>query len=265
MILDNNTNYLGESPIWNYFNNTLYWVDIDNYKIKSYNDQSETLVFETEKKPTSLSLIDNNKIFVSMEDSLGIYDFRINKYNMLYKLNNPKVRFNDAKCDRNGILHIGTMCLQEPKLQIGSIYKYQSNSLVELINNIGIANGISFSKNNEIMYYSDSSINSLYNSKINNNTLFDNNNNYTYDGSTVDINDNYYSCLWNGYGINIYDKFQKKKYIKLPCKYTTCCCFGGIDMNKIFITSAFNNNTDNGKLYMINSDIEGIKESPICL
>ncbi len=264
MIIDNNKNYLGESPIWNYFNNTLYWVDIEGYKIKSFNDH-KILNFKTSKKPTSLSLIDSNNIFVSMEDSLGIYDFRNNNYNLLYQLNNPKVRFNDSKCNRNGILHIGTMCLQDPKLHIGSIYKYHSNSLAELINNVGISNGISFSKNNDIMYYSDSAINSLYYSNNYKNILIDTFNEYTPDGSTVDINDNYYSCLWKGYGINIYKYFNKYDYIKLPCKYTTCCCFGGIDMNKLFITSAFNDINDNGKLYMINCNSQGIKESPICL
>ena len=32
-------NLLGESPIWNYFDSSLYWVDIDGYKVKKYNDE----------------------------------------------------------------------------------------------------------------------------------------------------------------------------------------------------------------------------------
>ena len=31
-------NVLGESPIWNHFNNTYYWVDIDDHKIKKFDD-----------------------------------------------------------------------------------------------------------------------------------------------------------------------------------------------------------------------------------
>ena len=37
MIIDND-NILGESPLWNYMNQTFYWVDINNNKIKSLND-----------------------------------------------------------------------------------------------------------------------------------------------------------------------------------------------------------------------------------
>ena len=36
---------LGESPIWNNFTNSFNWVDIDEYKIKSYDD---ILVSETD-------------------------------------------------------------------------------------------------------------------------------------------------------------------------------------------------------------------------
>ena len=35
MIIDN-INLLGESPIWNYFNNSIYWVDIEGKKIKMF-------------------------------------------------------------------------------------------------------------------------------------------------------------------------------------------------------------------------------------
>ncbi len=36
-------------------------------------------------------------------------------------INATDVRFNDGKCDKNGILHIGTMCRSKPRNQIGNI------------------------------------------------------------------------------------------------------------------------------------------------
>jgi sugar lactone lactonase YvrE len=33
-----NKNILGESPLWNYINNRLYWVDIEDKKIKCFDD-----------------------------------------------------------------------------------------------------------------------------------------------------------------------------------------------------------------------------------
>ena len=51
-------NKLGESPLWNAMNQTLYWVDIDGYKIKQYHDESGIIEHKMDKKPTCLALID---------------------------------------------------------------------------------------------------------------------------------------------------------------------------------------------------------------
>ena len=64
------------------------------------------------------------------------------------------------------------------------------------------------------------------------------------------------------------------RFIKLPCKYTTCCCFGGQDLDLLFVTSAYNNSSDNGRLLVLDQDSQdtlnhvvgrGIKEEPIKL
>lgn len=254
----NNKNLLGESPIWNYLNDTFYWVDIDDYKIKSLNDFSIE-EYKLEKKPTCLALIDSNQIFTVVEDGLGIYDFRTNKYNYLNKIDDTEVRFNDGKCDKNGILHIGTMCRDRPRRPIGCIYRYENKKLQELIPNIGTSNGISFDSSNN-MYFSDTSKKSIF--KINDKSLdlvniYDN---VGPDGSTIDNKNRYYSCLWGGSGIDIYSNDKLVNTIKLCSKNITCCCFGGNNMNRLFITSAYINDIDNGKINILKSDYLGIKE-----
>ena len=46
-------------------------------------------------------------------------------------MNNPEVRFNDGKLDKNGILYIGTMDRNEQNF-IGNIFRYE-NSYLETI------------------------------------------------------------------------------------------------------------------------------------
>lgn len=252
-------NLLGESPIWNYFDSSLYWVDIDDYKVKKYSDEKGIITYNMKKKPTCLAVIDVNTMMIALEDGIGIYDYRNESYNYLAKIDNKSVRLNDGKCDKNGILHIGSMCLYEPKEPIGTIYNFKNGNLNELIPNIGISNGISFDKNNT-MYYADSLQKTIYKYDTNN-TVIHSYNDYCPDGSTIDINNNYYSCLWEGYGIDIFNNDIKEDYLSLPCKFTTCCCFGGENMNKLFVTSAYNNTNDCGNIHVLDlHDTTGIKE-----
>lgn len=262
MIIDNN-NILGESPIWNYMNKTFYWVDICDKKIKSMNDY-RIIEYDIKKSPTCLFLKDINNMVITLEDGIGIYDFRINEFNYLKKINDKHVRFNDGKCDKTGIIHIGTMDKEE-KNQIGSIYKYVNNEFIEIKNNIGISNGISFSNNK--MYYSDSLTKNIYTLKDDDEKLL-----YTYDdcspdGSTIDIQDNYYSCLWEGSRVDIFNKNDDLiNKIDLPFLCPTCCCFGGENLNKLLITSSslIDNSNQNGKLCLLDDLNTGIKE-PIAL
>jgi len=248
-------NKLGESPLWNYINQTLYWVDIDDYKIKHYHDETGIIEHKMEKKPTCLALIDESKMMVSVQDGIGIYDYRNNSYNYLVKIDDTNVRLNDGKCSKDGILYIGSMCKNDPKQQIGSIYKYQNQRLEEVIHSIGISNGIAFNSKNQ-MYYADSLNKTIYCDSFIINTY----ENCCPDGATFNANDRYYSCLWEGYGIDVYQEKTKLEHIELPCKYTTCCCFGGEHMNKLFVSSAYHNIKDNGKIYVLNSDEKGVEE-----
>lgn len=240
----NDSNILGESCIWDNFNEKYYWVDIINKKIKSY-DGINILENTTQKMPCCISIY-NNQLTLALEDEIGIYDFRNNTFNSQLKLKDKNVRFNDGKIDNNGILHIGTMDRNEKDF-IGKIYKYYNGYLETLYENIGISNGISFDENNN-MFYSDSLSGSIY---YKNKLMF------KYyelgpDGACYN-NKKYYSCLWGGSRIDIFNNLNLIDKLILPVKYPTCCCFGGKNLNKLFITSAsiLDKSKYNGKCIII--------------
>lgn len=260
----NNENILGESPLWDYKNKKYLWVDIEGKKIKSY-DNYNIQTFNLDKSPTCLTLLDYNQIFCIVEDGLGIYDFRNESYNYLKKIDDKKVRFNDGKCDRNGILYVGTMCRMSPRYPIASLYKYENNMLIEKYTNIGTCNGISFSKDNQIMYFSDSSTKSIFYKSDNNTKQFYQDDNFAPDGSTVDINNKYYSCMFRGSHINIFKNFKLENTLLLNCQKPTCCCFGGENLDKLFVTSSFVDKNDNGSPIILSDIGIGIKETPIKL
>lgn len=283
-------NILGESPIWNHFNNTYYWVDIEDYKIKKFDDfyKEYDVQFKGIKvKPTCLALIDSNKIFTVVEDGFGIYDFREkNGFKYVYipefvdENFRKNLRFNDGKCDRKGNLYIGTMDLNIPRKPIGTIYKLTPDlNTIPIFENISVTNGISFTTNNYSMFFSDTPTKKIYrcsppNSLVKLNykmILGDENSNRAPDGSTIDIENNYYSCLYGGYGVDVFstnnNNISYEYTIKTNKRNNTCCCFGGQNMNKLMITSAKNpdDEKDNGSTIIMDTDKIGVKEHPINL
>ena len=271
MLVDlNDKNILGESPIWNNHYQSFFWVDIEDYKIKKYNEKDLIEVFPTSLKPTCIANYNNNLVVV-LEKGVGIYDFRDkNGVKMLIdKKWDQNIRFNDGKCDRNGNLYFGSMSLDEPRKNNGKIYKLNKNlQLDEIIGGIHVSNGISFSVDNSKMYYSDTpqeTIYQLYNHENNN----DSNKSIFYkvngrpDGSTVDCLDNYYSCLWDGFGIEVIG--SNPSFIETNKRFTTCCSFGGKDLDKLFITSAYNNDKDIGSPVIKDMKINGILEADVSI
>ena len=133
------------------------------------------------------------------------------------------------------------------KSHIGNIFKYQNGYLDKLYSNIGIANGISFDESNK-MYHSDSLDGKLYY----NGKLINTYNNIGPDGACYH-NGKYYICLWGGSRIDVYKHQKVIEKIELPVKYPTCCCFGGSNMDNMYITSAsiLDSSKINGKCLLI--------------
>ena len=72
--------------------------------------------------------------------------------------------------------------------------------------------------------------------------------------------------MWGGSKINIYnDRLKYIKNIQVSFKNPTCCCFGGNELNKLFITSAVCGGGGLGYLELRDMDVCGIKESRVIL
>ena len=235
-------NILGESPLWNKFDKKFYWVDILKKEILSY-DFNKIHTRKLDMMPTFICMHGVNTLFCAMEDGLGIYDLNTDKFSYEIKIDASRVRFNDGKLDRDGVLYIGTMDREE-KERIGSIYKYINNSLELVVKDIGISNGISFSNDNNTMYYSDSMQGKIFSIKDGITQTIKAYDVSSPDGSTVDAENKYYSCLWGGSRIDIFDENNVINSINIPVINPTCCAYGGDNMNLLFITSASILHTD---------------------
>ena len=275
-IISNNRSILGESPVWDEKLQRIYWVDIEGKCLHawSYIDNKK-LIWNFDHRLCAISLTNQNNILLCAFDTFfSFYDL---KNHIIKKLDKQvtlpsQVRFNDGKTDGYGRFWCGSMSESNPSKPGGAIYMLdRKQEIHEVIKGIHISNSITASFDNKNFYYADTYKKLIYKTSLykkkpyikNANIFLDNNSLPGFpDGSTVDSNNTLWNAEWNGGQVTQYDKNGKIiSKIKTPMKKPTCVAFGGPNMNKLFITSAKDINTNeediSGKTICIKMHVKG--------
>lgn len=167
-------------------------------------------------------------------------------------------RLNDAKCDPNGRLWMGTMNTLDETLKTGSLYclevidKSKNDiSLTKIADKIGISNGLAWDSTHKLMYFIDSPTKKIrqydYDLKTgsisNKKTIFDFDLNKipgVPDGMCIDQNDKLWiACFGGSQVIRIEPKTgEVLKTIPIPAQQVTSVTFGGPKLDILFVTTA---------------------------
>ncbi len=272
----NEANFIGEGILWHSDYECLYWTDIPNCKIFKYTPSTRTTsVWETDSSVGGFTIHEDGRLLLFMDEGAIKLWMDGKSETVIESIEGMEGnRFNDVIADPNGRVFCGVMSTSKSQ---GWVYRLDTNkSLRKVIYNTGTANGMGFSNNEEKLFFSDSKKSNvsifdyeketgeLSNKKIIFQTL---RSEYgSPDGLCLDNNDNLWIGLWDGSAIiQIDQKGDLIKKIKLPAKKITTLCFGGRELNDIYINSAGADNLDlNGKLagalFHINIGIRGKKE-----
>jgi sugar lactone lactonase YvrE len=160
-ILDTPRFSLGECPTWIQASNTLFWIDITEKKLLSFELSSQ--IFHSAslpQEPGCIAPIADHSLLIAMRD--GIYSFNIEKKILTQLITAPYdvhiERFNDGKCDAMGRLWVGTVF--EPKTSNNAgLYCFQSGPMgyqMQLMASDNMtANGLAFDSKNQLMYWSN--------------------------------------------------------------------------------------------------------------
>lgn len=160
----------------------------------------------------------------------------------------PENRFNDGRCDRRGRFLSGTMCdvRRDPA---GSLYRLDPDlSCTKLRGDLIVPNSIAWSPDNRRLYLADTYRHRImafdYDIEcgaISNERLFVDASGHPGrpDGSCIDED----GCLWNAeYGgwrlVRYTPEGKIDRTIELPVSNPTCCCFGGEDLDILYVSSA---------------------------
>ena len=244
------TDTLGESPVWCPIQQALYWVDIRAPAVRRFDYASGRIVTWTMPDLVgSLAVADDGRLVVSLTRMLALFDPATGALTEIARPSQigQDQRFNDGKCDPQGRFWVGTMnnVTRAPE---GTLYRLGPDAtLTPTLSGIRIPNSLAWSPDGRTMYFSDSLLHTIYafafdptTGAISDRRVFAKTIAPAIpDGATVDRE----SCLWcaeyDGWRVTRYrPDGQVDRTIELPVQRPTSYAFGGPNLDILYVTTA---------------------------
>jgi sugar lactone lactonase YvrE/DNA-binding IclR family transcriptional regulator len=242
---------LGEGPIWSPRDGVLYWVDILTPSVHWHDTRTGS---DHEVKLGSMVSVaipkETGGLIVATSAGLMTMDTASKTLEPLChpEADRPGNRYNDGKCDRMGRLWIGSLDMGTAANR-GNLFRVDPDgSWIKMDGGFSVANGLGWSPDNRQMYFTDSARRVIYvydfdllTGTVTNRRPFItiDPSDGTPDGLTVDED----GCLW----VAIWDSWRIARYspqgremlrIRMPVPRPTSCCFGGANLDTLYVTSA---------------------------
>lgn len=269
---------LGEGPVWCAREQALYWVDIRAPAVRRLAGGQVT-TWEMPEPVGSLALREAGGILVALKSALSVFDPATGKIEKLADApgHHAGRRFNDGKCDRQGRFWVGTMRAGDDRTD-GFLYRLDDRGCTRVLDGIEIPNSLCWSPDGRTMYFSDSPKRVIWafpydpaTGAIGERRVF-----ATFaapmvaDGGTVDAEGYLWSANYGGWRVTrLAPDGSVDRVIPVPASNITSCAFGGPDLETLYITSAWQNLSDDarakqpaaGALFAIDAGVKGLPEA----
>ncbi|ABW00929.1 SMP-30/gluconolactonase/LRE family protein [Caldivirga maquilingensis] len=268
---------LGEGPIWDHVNETLYWVDINGDRVHMYKPKDGYVnSIKLGPMPSCIALNSDGNLVVTIKNKVIL----VNPNNgvILKTLANVDEgadnRFNDCRCDPFGRLVAGTMYMPMPRKPQASLYIIDHDlSVRRLLSGVMVSNGLTWSLDGSIMYYIDSPTRrvAVYGYDVKHGELTGlrdvidlSNLQGNPDGMTIDSSGYLWIALWGGGRVIRVNPFNKTiiNSITVNARYTSSCTFGGGDLSTLFISTAMGEPPleYEGYLFTTSTNVKGVRQ-----
>ena len=277
---------LGEATLWDPVKQVLWWIDIWGRLIHRYDPatgQDDT--WEAPEYLGCIGLRAKGGLVLTMVSGFYFFDPATGIFDPITdpEADLPETRFNDGKPDRQGRFWSGTM-FEAPgrKIEfIGSLYRMDTDlSVHRMVEGIGCSNGLAWSPDSKIMYFSDSHSGAVVQydfdpatgDVVNRRRFIDMSvSGGVADGATVDAEGCYWVTIPVTSRVNRYDSSGRlMRSVILPTDLPTCCEFGGKDLDVLYVTSAvlrrpnahFVGQSNPGGLFALDVGVKGLPLPP---
>lgn len=240
---------LGECPRWDEQSQCLYWIDIDSFRLHRFDPRTHTDdIRQFDQEIGCFSLRDDGGFVLAMRSGFYFIDSWDAPLRPICdpEADLPDNRFNDGRCDAAGRLLAGTM--DKSKTGGASLYSLDPALTVRrLEDGVNTANGLAFSPDNTLMYFSDTPrhVIYVYDYDISSGTASNRRVFHQFphglgrpDGAAVDSEGYYWSALYEGGRVvRLNPQGDIVAEIAVPARCPTMVAFGGADLKTLYITS----------------------------
>lgn len=243
---------LGECPRWDEKTQTLYWVDIKKGELHNFDPKTgqDTYVIFPEEIGC-FSLRESGGFVAGLRSGLAFIDSFDDPTLIPIAApepHKPHNRFNDGRCDAKGRFWAGTINEQKSASD-GTLYCLDTDLTVrEITTGALTSNGVAFSPDNTILYYSDTPRHLLYGfdfdleqGTASNKRLIKHfpDGQGRPDGAAVDAEGYYWSALFDGHSVvRMAPDGTIVESVDIPAQHCTMIALGGDDMKTAFVTTA---------------------------
>ncbi|KJF16814.1 SMP-30/gluconolactonase/LRE family protein [Acidithrix ferrooxidans] len=266
---------LGESPFWDQKSQSLFWVDIDGSSLNCLSGDHENHNIATFKGKCTPAIPQTSGGFLVGVD-LDLLHLQTDGSTAKLCSAPSGDRFNDGKCDPLGRFYIGTLSYARTPKACG-LYRYEAdNGLVPVIEDVTLSNGMGWSPAGDEMYFIDTPTRQLraFEYDLSSGTIGATRIVVDFgelpgnpDGLCVDSEGGIWvSMIRSGDLRRYHPNGSLDSLINLGYIGTTSCCFGGENLEKLYVTSgAFLIPTDQrqdyptaGSIFVLEPGVQGL-------
>ena len=265
----------GEGPLWHPDEGLLYWVDIPTGRLFRYDpadgsheqcwQQGTIGGFTIQADGSLLLFMEEGKILLWRD---GVTETVVDGIPA-----ERKSRFNDVIADPAGRVFCGTMPSEDGP---GRLYRLdRDGSITELLDGIGCSNGLGFTPDRGAMYYTDTTVKTIYlfdydeaTGAIGNQRVFARtpDDGGGPDGMTVDAEGYVWTAKWGGScAVRLAPDGSEDMRVEFPASCVSCVTFGGDDYTDLYATTAGGNDKaangpGAGGLFRVDVGVRGVPE-----
>lgn len=264
----------GEGPLYHPDEHRLYWVDIPNGHMYRYDlDTGEHEQCYNGSSIGGYTIQEDGSLLLFKADGeITVWDEGREKTIVEEIPEERGSRFNDVIAGPEGRVYCGTM---PPE---GRLYRLDPDgTLTMLVSDVDVSNGLGFSPDNEILYFSETENETIWMFDYDA-TTGDLSNRRSFaetaggpgmpDGLTVDAEGYVWSARWNGGCVVRHhpDDGRIVERVRLPARKVSCITFGGPDYDQAYVTTATAGNDRSvegngaGALFRFSPDVSGVPE-----
>jgi len=250
---------LGEGIVWCGQRQWLWWTDIQQSRLWQYHPQSgRSRHWALPDRMGSLALCRSGGLLLGLAKGLHYLSPEALDAGPLpapellapVEPDQPQLRLNDGRCDRDGNFVFGTLNEDPARQPLGRFYQYsQAHGLRPLaLGGVAIPNSLCFDPDGRHLYYCDSLQGAIMrvaydaaSAQVGEPQLFVQvGAGASPDGAAIDADGRLWSARWGAGEVVCHDRDGRvQRVVKVPVDQPSCVCFGGPELDTLYITSAW--------------------------